>query len=111
MEFFFNASTYESTGFSSCELHFGKSPTDKILEILKFPESIESSRDMNIMMAKERLNKCFEWRKNSQGIASTVSFVEVDLVLLRVPKRSQAVEKVTMKFFFFLWALSNNRGL
>lgn len=103
IEFFFNITMHLSTGFSPCELHIGRKPTDRILDILRFPESIQPSGDMKIMIARDRLTKSFERRARSQGPASGALFSERDWVLLRVPKLSDAMARVTMKFFYLFY--------
>lgn len=103
IEFFLNITTHMSTGFSPCELHFGKKHKDRIMEILNFPELDEPSKELKIMVARDRLNKNFEQRERSKGTASKALFLEWDWVLLRVPKRSDAMAKVTMKFFHLFY--------
>lgn len=99
IEFFLNATAHVSTGFCPLELHFGKKPKDQIFDILRFPDNIPMSRNAMIILAKERLNKSFERRKKAQKALSSIELQQNDLVLLRVPKHSDSIKKVTRKFF------------
>lgn len=99
IEFFLNVTTHLSTGYSPCELHFGKGPTDRILQIINFPECGDQTKDIKIMLARSRMRKNFETRARAQGAPSRVSLKVGDLVLLRVPKISDAFKRLTRKFF------------
>lgn len=99
IEFFLNATTHVSTGFSPMELHFGKKSRDEIMELIQFPESDHLPQDAKIVLAKERLKKSFDQRAKGQGTSSKVIFQIGDLVLLHVPKQSDALKKLTRKFF------------
>lgn len=99
IEFFLNASTHSSTGFSPHELHFGIQPADQIQQLIRFPDTIDSGRTVKICLAKENLQKSFERRAKSQKSPSKLELNEGDLVLLHVPKLSDALKKVTRKFF------------
>lgn len=69
------------------------------MDIIKFPESDQISKDVRIGLAKERLKQNFERRSKTQKALSRVSLREGDLVLLHVPKQSDAIRKITRKFF------------
>lgn len=99
IEFFLNATTHMSTGFSPMELHFGKKPKDQIMEIINFPNSIDVSRDAKIILAKARLKHNFDQRAKGQRTPSKISVTVGDLVLLHIPKQSDALKKLTKKFF------------
>lgn len=90
-------------GFSPHELHFGEQPADQIKKLIKFPESDGMEREFRIMLAKENLKKSFENRAKSQKNPSRVELDEGDLVLLRIPKLSDALKKVTRKFFHLFY--------
>lgn len=99
IEFFLNVTTHHSTGFSPHELHFGSKPVDLIRQIVSFPESESLSRDAKILLARDRINRHFEKRSRAQKLTSKVELKEGDLVLLHIPKQSNAIKKVTKKFF------------
>lgn len=88
-----------STGFSPLELHFGSNLRDQILDILNFPDAENLSRDIKVVLARSRLNGKFEQRPRSQGTVSRKSLKINELVLLHVPKLSDAFKKLTRKFF------------
>lgn len=63
---------------------------------------------MKIVFARERINRNFKSRARLQGSVSRISFAENDLVLLRVPKLSNAFRKFTNEVFSpLLWFLQN----
>lgn len=99
MEFFLNITTHMSTGFSPLELHFNIKPSEEILKHIIFPESDQLSRDAKILLAREKINKAYQTRIRSQKTSSKIRIKEGDLVLLHIPKQSDALKKVTLKFF------------
>lgn len=103
IEFFLNSTTHMSTGFCPLELHFGKKPKDQIFDIVKFPEGENVSGEAKIVLARERLKKSFERRAKTQKSTSRISLQVGDLVLLQVPKQSDALKKVTSKFFHIFY--------
>lgn len=72
IEFFFNITTHMSTGFSPMELHWGEKSKDKIMDIVKFPDSVHLSRDAKVILSKERLKNNFEHRIEGQRTPSKV---------------------------------------
>ncbi|XP_043474476.1 uncharacterized protein LOC122506400 [Leptopilina heterotoma] len=103
VEFFLNATTHVSTGYSPLELQFGKGPRDRVMDIIRFPEAEVISREAKIGIARDRLVKSFERRSKNQKHLSKINLCEGDLVLLHVPKQSDAVKKVTRKFFHLFY--------
>lgn len=99
IEFFLNATTHMGTGFCPMELHFGKKPKDEIMNIINFPESSLLTKDAKIILAKERLQRNFNKRLENQRTPSRILLNVGDLVLLHIPKQSDAIKKVTRKFF------------
>lgn len=65
---------------------------------LKFPEKALIDRPLMIRVAKENLRNSFERRKKGKR-PSTVTLEVGDKVLLRVRHLSNALDKVTKKFF------------
>ena len=94
-----NMAVHHSTGYAPCELHFGQKVTDEIEKIVKFPPGKELSHDLIIMKAGEHLRNDFEKRSRRQKKISCVEIKEGDLVLLKVPRLSNALNGVTRKFF------------
>lgn len=99
IEFFLNVTTHSSTGFSPVELHFNVKPSDELLTYISFPQSQLLSRDAKILLARERIDKAHKCRLKQQKTKSKITLKEGDLVLLGVPKQSDALKKVTRKFF------------
>lgn len=94
-----NVTTHFSTGYTPVELHFNQKPIEKIKEIVQFPPSTEIDHETKIVVAKERLLKNFRMRKKQQKTKTTIELNENDLVLLKVPLPSNALDRVTHKFF------------
>lgn len=103
IEYFLNITTHHSTGFSPFKLQFGLRPVNQIQMIVDFPEVEELSKDAKILLARERIQKSFEKRSRTQKASSRVELKEGDLVLLRIPKQSDAIKKVTIKFFHLFY--------
>lgn len=99
IEFFLNVTTHHSTGFSPFELQFGVKPSDPVQKILSFPVAQDISRDAKVFLAREKINQSFKKRARTQKLISKVILKEGDLVLLHIPKISDACRKVTKKFF------------
>ena len=102
VECLLNVTTHCSTGFSSFELHFSLKPTDQIKKIIEFSVIDEISHDAKIILAKENINTKFKYRQRAQGNASTVPLNVNDLVLIRIPYKSSAIDKVTKNFFTYI---------
>lgn len=85
------------------ELHFGVKPASEIRKIINFPELVELSQEARIMMAREKINASFKKREMAQKTSSRIQLKEGDFVLLRVPKKSDAIQKVTRKFFHLFY--------
>ena len=94
-----NYTTHQSTGVSPFLLHFNKNPREKILNLFPRLRRETLSREIQIQMANERLQRAFNHRCNSQKTVSRVDLAIGDLVLLRVPHLSNAAQNQTHKFF------------
>ena len=93
-----NITTHFSTACTPYELHYGRPVKDKIEQIIKFPENYKVDHEYLITFARENIIKNFEMRKKQQKI-SNIELRVNDLVLLRVRHLSNALDKVTKKFF------------
>ena len=93
-----NIMTHFSTGYSPHELHFNEPIQDEILKLFPFPDNESPSREYMIHLAKRNIEKNFRNRKKQQKISRIVLNLG-DLVLLRVRHLSNALDKVTHKFF------------
>lgn len=73
---------------------------DEVRNIVDYPNNFElMSHDQMIAMARERLVRCFEQRKNYQKVSSGIDLKLGDEVLLRVPHLSSNSDRVIQKFF------------
>lgn len=93
-----NITTHYSTGCAPNELHYGTPLQDEILKFLKFPASKPFDRNVLITFANKNIERSYETRTKRQK-PSKVSIKVGDLVLLRVRHLSNALDKVTKKFF------------
>lgn len=107
IEFFINATTNCSTGFSPHELHFGVHCTDEIKEIVKFPQVAGMTKDYKIILARENLQRNFDNRARNQRNPSEIRLNEGDFVLLHVPRQSDALKSDSQILSFILWSLQN----
>lgn len=103
IEWFLNVTTHFSTGFSPLELHFGTKPEDMVERIIDFPKGDDLSKDAKILLAREKINNNYAKRAKSQKRPSRVILKENDLVLLHIPKQSDALKKITRKFFHIFY--------
>lgn len=94
-----NLVTHESTGMSPYEIHYGKSPKDKLVEMFPIIKQALPTREIQLQQARERTKKAFDQRLSGQKKVSTVQINVGDLVLLRVPHLSDLSQRVTRKFF------------
>lgn len=72
---------------------------DKITKILSFPESQARAHQYLISLARENMTRAFKNRLKQQGQVSVIKLEVGDLVLLRVRHLSNALDRVTKKFF------------
>lgn len=94
-----NITVHQSTGIAPYELHFGEPIQDKIKKLIKFPDAPAVSHEYLITLARENLKRNSENRRKQQGAISKVVLGVNDLVLLRVRHLSNALDRVTKKFF------------
>lgn len=95
-----NIMSHQSTGAVPYELHFGKSPRDKLIELFPILRDTMSRREVQLQLAQENMQKAFNRRAASRKSCRTVDLKVGELVLLRVPHLSDASQRVTQKFFY-----------
>ena len=93
-----NSTTHYTTECTPTELHFGKPLHDEILKYIQFSENKLLNQKYLITFARKNIKKNFARRSKNQKI-SKVILKEGDYVLLRVRHLSNALDKVTKKFF------------
>ena len=93
-----NITTHFSTEYAPHELHFGIPVKNEIEKLINFPQKRNINHDYIITLARENILKSFERRKKNLKV-STVQLDVGDRVLLRVRHLSNAMDKVTKKFF------------
>ena len=98
IEMLLNVTTHYSTAFTPHQLHFGVPVKSEIEKLINFPEKHVIDHDYIITLARENIIKNFNLRKNKQK-PSKISLNIGDKVLLRVRHLSNAIDKVTKKFF------------
>ena len=85
-----NLTTHQSTNTTLYELRYGKSPTDKLIELFPRLRDADVLHGVRIQLANEKLRNSFERRCENQKNVSRVIIDVGDLVLLRVPHLSDA---------------------
>lgn len=94
-----NIVTHTSTGFTPYELQYGRSPQDIVAELVDFPGVTELGIELRYQLADQAMQKAFEQRARGQKNVTKIVLEAGDLVLLRVPHLSNAVQQKTHKFF------------
>lgn len=94
-----NLSVNCTTRYTPFELQYGKSQKDKIREILNFPPEIAETPEIKIEIAREKIDKVCKKRREKQSSFNDTPIHEGDLVLLRIPHRSDKEDRVISKFF------------
>ena len=94
-----NYTTHQSTGFTPFYLHFQKHPKEQIFKLFPRLRRETLSREVQLRIANEKLQRAFEQRCASQKSVSKISLKVGDLVLLRVPHLSNAARNEIHKFF------------
>lgn len=94
-----NVTTHHSTGFVPYELQYGEDPLCRIKELIKYPESRQMPLSTKIQIALVNLKENAERRKRNQKSISKIELKVGDLVLLRVPHISKAIDNTIKKFF------------
>ena len=95
-----NITIHTSTGFTPWELHFGKPPINAIQTIVDFPIIHDITHAQKVDLAKRNIQIHFDYRsKRQKHMATPITLREGDLVLLKVPRLSNAIDKTTHKFF------------
>ncbi|XP_046737537.1 uncharacterized protein LOC124406225 [Diprion similis] len=96
-----NLTTHHSTGYTPYEVHFNKNPKFKIKELIDFPNAVPISDNFRIHNARKNLKSNSKKRAKYQKSISKITFQENDLVLLRVPQISNAIDKNKRTRSFF----------
>ena len=90
---------HSTTGYTPYELHYGKVPKNKIKTLIQFPPETSEPHEIKIEIANERTRAAFERRKTRQNCCRDPPLKVGDLVLLKIPKSSNALNKKVAKFF------------
>lgn len=93
-----NSCVHSSTGCSPNGLHFGKPLDNEIKKLITFPEAEAIDHVIMQDRAARQMDIQFQKRQKLPHTVSKIQFQEGDLVLLRVPHLSSAVDGVTQKF-------------
>ena len=93
-----NVTHHFSTEYSPYELHYGRPITDEITKFIKFPSVVPLDYEQMLYTAKQNIEKKFARRIRGQKVSKIV-LKTGDLVLLRVRHLSNAIDRVTKKFF------------
>ena len=99
IEKYINFTTHTVTEYSPYELHYGVKPVDKIREIIKFPPEVDEPYEVKVELANARTKKQHERHKRNQRNFSEIALNLNDLVLVRIPRQSDALNKCIAKFF------------
>ena len=99
IEQWLNLTTHCVTGFTPYELHYGQPAQSKIRSLIKFPEGQPELHHVKIELANKRTLLAHVKQKARQRFSNKPPFKEGDLVLRKVSKQSNALEKRTAKFF------------
>ena len=94
-----NYTVHQSTVYTTYTLHFGKEPREKIIELFPRLRTIPLSHDLKLIRANQNMQKAFERRCKTQKNVSQIKLSIGDLVLLRIPHLSDAIQKQICKFF------------
>ena len=94
-----NNTTHQSTWFIPFYLHFQKHLKEQIFELLLRLRRETLSREVQLRIANEKLERAFEQRCTSQKSLSKIDLKVGDLVLLRVPHLSNAARNEIRKLF------------
>lgn len=97
-----NVTTHHSTGFVPYELQYGEDPLCRIKELIKYPESRQMPLSTKIQIALVNLKENAERRKRNQKSISKIELKVGDLVLLRVPHISKAIDNTIKNFFIYM---------
>lgn len=94
-----NITTHSSTGYPPDEVHFGTPVSHRIRQLVDFPA--ESPHDPNgILVAVQRnLRRSAAARCKRQRDELPIEYDVGELVMLRVPRPSNTLDRVTSKFF------------
>ena len=98
IEYLLNMTTHCSTECTPHEEHFGLPIRSEIEKLVKFPVKRQIDHEYILTLARENMKKHFERRKKKQK-TSTIELNVGDSVMLRVRHLSNAMDKVTKKFF------------
>ena len=93
-----NFTLHTTTGYTPYELHFSESPKNKIRSFIQFPEEQKKSHEIKILMANFRTKKACKRREKSQKRVNKIKLQVGDKVLVRIPYKSSALDKVISKF-------------
>ena len=98
-----NVTTHSVTGYTPHELHYNKKPTSKIRSLIRFPNEQVRSHEIKIHLANQRTMEACKRREKTRKRRKIVPLKIGDLVLLRVPKLSSALDRTIAKFFHLFY--------
>lgn len=96
-----NVVTHSSTGFTPYEMHNGVKPPRELAKLFDFPsDEIEIGQEQRLVLAREHMQKAANVRKRYHDQKGhLVTYAVGDLVLLKNPHMSSAINKEIKKFF------------
>lgn len=91
------------------ELHFGRLPRDRIIDMFPMLEYDVPSQDIHIQLVQKNVQPALSRQSEGQKGASKISLAIKDLILLRVSHLSDASQSVSTNFSIFLRGLIKYR--
>ncbi|OXU16423.1 hypothetical protein TSAR_016666 [Trichomalopsis sarcophagae] len=99
VNYWLNHTAHSTTKYTPYELHYGVPNKNPIRDKIKFPEELPEPYAVKVELANSRTDKVHKRQKEKQATWSRIPIKDGDLVLLRVPKQSNLLERKIAKFF------------
>ena len=93
----FNYTTNSTTGYTPYKLHFGRSPVEKIRQLIKFLVERSEPHEIKIQLANQWTDRLHKRQKERRASYGSVPIEVGDL--LRILKQSNMAERKITKFF------------